>query len=83
MCRDQSDINIIKGLFGDELLNKLLIFSGCPEAGSKSLLSIQTSRTCFIVVDARTMAEELHHKSGGEPYEDLLRAAKEAVGKNI
>lgn len=83
ICRDQSDIPIIKDLFGEELLTKVHIFSGRPEDGPKSLLSIQTSRSCFIVVDARTMEEELHRKSGGKPYEDLFRAAREVVGKNI
>lgn len=83
ICRDQSDITIIKELFGDELLTKVHIFTGPPEAGPKSLLSIQKSRSCIIVVDARTMEEELHHKSFGTPYEDMLRAAKDAVGKNI
>ncbi|XP_078380073.1 uncharacterized protein LOC144663015 [Oculina patagonica] len=83
ICRDQSDITIIKDLFGDELLTKVHIFSGRPEAGPKSLLSIQTSRSCIIVVDARTMEEELHHKSGETPYEDLLRAARESVEQKV
>lgn len=83
ICRDQSDVHIIENLFGVELLTKVLIFSGRPEDGPKSVLSIQTSRSCFIVADAIAMEEELHRKSGGKPYEDLLRAARKAVGKII
>ena len=85
LCRDQSDTAIIRDLFGDELLAKFFIFSGCPDAGPKSLLlsSIPSLRSCFIVVDAKTLEDELHHRSVGTPYEDLLTAFRGAVGKKI
>ena len=83
LCRDQSDITIVRDLFGDELFGKVNIFSGPPDAVPKSLLFIDSTRSCIIVVDARTMKDELCYKSAGAPYKDLLNTAREKVGTNI
>ena len=83
LCRDQSDIDIIRDLFGKQVLDILHIFSGPPDAGPKSILSTHSMRSCIIVVDARTMREELFYKSTGTPYKDLLNTAREKVGKNV
>ena len=82
LCRYQSDITIISDLLGEELLSTFHIYSGSPDAGPKSLLSIDSMRSCFIVVDARTMKDEFNNKSVGTPYKDLLNAARDVVGKN-
>lgn len=86
LCRDQSDITIIKDLFGDEPLSTTVhIFSGSDAgAGAEFLLSTHSMRSCFIVVEAKTMKEEqFQDKPAGTPYENLLRTARKTVGKNI
>lgn len=83
LCRDQSDVTIIRDVFGDELLGVVHIFSAPPDAGPKSLLSIDSMRSCITVVDARTMKDELCYKLAGTPYKDLLNTARKTVGKNI
>ena len=83
LCRDQSDIAIISDLFGEQALDIFHIFSGPPDAGPNSMLSIHSTLSCVIVVDARTMRDELCYKTNGTPYKDLLNTAREKVGKNI
>lgn len=78
-CRDQCDATIISDLFGEEVLSNFHIFSGEPDAWPESLLHV---RSCFIVVNANTMNDELNNKSAGTPYKDLLIKATKIVGKN-
>ena len=83
LCRDQSDTAVIRDLFGDQVLDILHIFSGPPDAGPKSMLSFHAMRSCIIVVDARTMRDELCYKTAGTPYKDLLNTVQKIVGKNV
>ena len=83
LLRDQSDTAIIRDLLGEQVLDTPHKFSGPPDAGPKSMLSIHSMRSCIIVVDARTMRDELCYKSAGTPYKDLLNAASKIVGKNV
>ena len=80
VCRDQSVIAIIRDVFGDELLGLINVFSGSLDAGLKSINSV---RSCIIVVDAIAMKDELSRRSPGTPYIDLLNTARETVGKSI
>ena len=81
VCRDQSDIAIIRDWFGDELLGKFITFSGSPDAGPNYLLSITLMRSCIIVVDASAMKDELCRRSAKTPYIDLLNNIRGTVGK--
>ena len=87
LCRDQSDVRVIRDLFGDELLSMVGIFSGSPDdlATNQSSPAIFTYplKSCFIVVEAGIMKDELQRKSQATPYQDLLKSAKRHVGKNI
>ena len=78
-CRDQSDATIISDLFGEEVLSNFHINSGELDAWPEYLLHV---RSCFIVVNASTMNDELNNKSAGTSYKDLLIKATEIVGKN-
>ena len=50
----------------------------------KDLLLTQPVRSCFIVVEATKMREELQKKSHTNPYRDLLKTASGCtVGKNV
>ena len=77
--RDESDGDIIRDLLGDEFLK--YFFSGSPDGGKNYLQSIQSIRSCFIVVEAETILNR--HKSLTSPYKDLLLTARDRVGKNI
>lgn len=81
VCRDQSDIAIIREWFGDELLDIFSIFRGSPDVGPSYLLSIISMRACIIVVDAGAMKDELCRRSAETPYTDLLNTIRETVGK--
>jgi len=81
VCRDQSDLAIIRDWFGDELLGKFITFSGSPDAGPNYLLSITLMRSCIIVVDASAMKDELCRRSAKTPYIDLLNNIRGTVGK--
>ena len=87
LCRDQSDVRVIRDLFGDEVLSMVCIFSGSPDdlASNQSSPAIFTYplKSCFIVVEAGIMKDELQRKSPATPYQDLLKSAKRHVGKNI
>ena len=79
LCRDHSDKTIVSDLFGEEVLRIFFISSGPPDA----ILSIGSMWSCFIVVDARPMRDELCNKSAGTRYKDVLITAREKVGKNV
>ena len=82
LCRDQSDIAIIRDVFGDELLGRSIILSGLPDAGPTFLHSIVSTRSCITVVHARAMKHELSLRTSRTPYKDLLNTVRETVGKN-
>ena len=83
LCRDQSDVTLIRDMFGDELLGTSKVFSGLPDAWPKFLYSILSTGSCITVVHARAMKDELCHRSAGTPYTDLLNIIRETVGENI
>ena len=77
------DIETIKDVFGDVFQGTDLITSNDP-SGFKDELLTQSVRSCFIIVEARKIKEELKKKSHSTLYRDLLKAATGcAVGKNV
>ena len=72
-------MTIISDLFSEEMLGIFHMFSGPPDA----ILTIDSMWSCFIVVDARPMIDELCNKSAGTLYKDALNTAREKVGKNV
>jgi len=72
-------MTIISDLFGEEVLSIYHMFSGSPDA----ILSIDSMWSCFIVVDARPMRDELCNNTAGTLYKDVLSRAREKVGKNF
>ena len=81
LYRDQSDIAVIKDVFG-EALQSVAPFTFHDPAALTDFLSTQTVRSCFIIVEAGEIIKEIQKKSGATPYEDLLRTARRTVGKN-
>ena len=81
LCRDQSDIAVIKDVFG-EALQSVAPFTFHDPAALTDFLSTQTVRSCFIIQETREILKEMQKKSRGTPYEDLLRKTRCTVGKN-
>ena len=78
--RDQSDLRLLNELFPDNVLSEVCIFSGSPgDLGSDSSIFTGPLKSCFIVVEARALKDELQFKS----YQCMLESAKRNVGKNI
>lgn len=81
---NQSDIRLVKELFADDVLSKVFIFSGSPDdLGSDSSIFTGPLKSCFIVVEARILKDELQFKSQTKSYKCMLESAKRNVGKNI
>ena len=78
LIRDESDINIIKEMFGDVLLGINPVTSRDPRSMKDLLLEQRTLvRSCFIVVEST----KLLTKSSSKVYLELLKTANEFVGK--
>ena len=81
LYRDRSDISVIKDVFG-EALRGIAPFTLNDPTALTDFLSAQTVRSCFVIVEAGEIIKEIQKKSRGTPYEDLLRKARNSVGKN-
>ena len=82
--QNQSDVRLVNELFADDVLSKVCIFSGSPDdLGIDSSIFTGPLRSCFIVVEARTLKDELQLKSQTKSYKCMLESAKRNVGKNI
>ena len=81
LYRDQSDIAAIREVFGEALWG-IAPFKVKDPAALTGFLSTQTVRSCFIIVEAGEIIKEMQKKSGATPYKDLLRNARNTVGKN-
>ena len=82
--QNQSDVRLVNELFADDVLSKVCIFSGSPDdLGIDSSIFTGPLRSCFIVVEARTLKDELQFKSQTKSYKCILESAKRNVGKNI
>jgi len=80
LIRNESDMNTIKELFGDDLLVINPVTSNDPRSMKDLLLEQSTLvRSCFIVAEST----KLLTKSSSEVYLELLKTANAFVGKNI
>ena len=84
LYRDQSDIAFIKDVFGGALRTSVLPFFSSSPLDFNTLLTTQAMRSCHIIVEAGTIVQELlKESSAATPYLDLLRTARNAVGKSF
>ena len=81
LYRDHSDIDVIKRVFG-ETISEIALVTMTDPSDLNVFLSSQTVRSCCIFVEAVEVVKEMQKKSRGTPYEDLLRKARNTVGKN-
>jgi len=81
LYRDHSDIDVIKEVFG-ETIREMAPVTMTDPSDLNDFLSSQTVSSCFITVEAVEVVKEIQKKSRGTPYEDLLRKARNTVGKN-
>lgn len=84
LMREESDINMIKEMFGDVLLGINPVTSNAPRSMKDLLLEQSTLvRSCFIVVESAKIKEELLTNSSSTVYLELLKTANRIVGENI
>ena len=85
LIRDESDINIIKEMFGEAVLLSIYPVTSRDQRSMKDLFLLENTpvRCCFIIVESTKLEEELLTKSSSTVYQDLLKTANRIVGKNI
>ena len=84
LIRDESDINTIKEVFGDAVLQSNPVTSRDPRSMKDLLLSqITLVRSCFVIVESTKIKEEFLTNSSRTVYQELLETANSIVGKNI
>ena len=85
LIRDESDINTIKEVFGDAVLQSINpVTSRDPRSMKDFLLSqITPLRSCFVIVESTKIKEEFLTNSSRTVYQELLKTANRIVGKNI
>ena len=81
LTRDESDINIIKEMFGKVVLLSIYPVTSRDPRSMKDLFLLENTpvRCCFIIVESTKLEEE----SSSTVYQDLLKTANRIVGKNI
>ncbi|CAH3179138.1 unnamed protein product, partial [Porites evermanni] len=82
LIRDESDINTMKDVFGDDLPGIHPIISRDPRDMKVSLENTPV-RSCFIIVESTKIKEESLTKSSSTVYQDLLKTANRIVEKKI
>lgn len=85
LIRDESDINTIKEVFGDAVLQSLNPVTARDPRSMKDLLLSQITpvRSCFVIVESTKIKEEFLTNSSRTVYQELLKTANRIVGKNI
>ena len=85
LTRDESDINIIKEMFGKAVLLSIYPVTSRDPRSMKDLFLLENTpvRCCFIIAESTKLKEELLTKSSSTVYQDLLKTANRIVGKNI
>ena len=85
LIRDESDINTIKEVFGDVLLQSINPVAARDPRSMKDLLLSQITpvRSCFVIVESAKIKEEFLTNSSRTVYQELLKTANRIVGKNI
>ena len=85
LIRDKSDINTIKEVFGDAVLQTINPVTSRDPRSMKDLLLSQITpvRFCFVIVESTKIKEEFLTKPSRTVYQELLKTANRIVGKNI
>ena len=85
LIRDKSDINTIKEVFGDAVLQTINpVTSRDPRSMQDLLLSqITPVRFCFVIVESTKIKEEFLTNPSRTVYQELLKTANRIVGKKI
>ena len=85
LIRDESDINTIKEVFGNAVLQSLNPVTARDPRSMKDLLLSQITpvRSCFVIVESTKIKEEFLTNSSRTVYQELLKTANRIVGKNI
>jgi len=83
LYRDKSDIAVIRDIFGEVFTTSIAPVTSSDPSSFNDLLSSQSVRSCFIIMEAGNVKEELHKKSPSTPYQDLLKTARRTVEKKI
>ena len=85
LIRDKSDINTIKEVFGDAVLQTINPVTSRDPRSMKDLLLSQITpvRFCFVIVESTKIKEEFLTKPSRTVYQELLKTANRIVGKKI
>ncbi|KAM7448078.1 hypothetical protein ABFA07_003816 [Porites harrisoni] len=85
LIRDESDINTIKEVFGDAVLQSINPVTSRDPYSMKDLLLWQITpvRFCFVIVESTKIKEEFLTKSSRTVYQELLKTANRIVEKKI
>ena len=85
LIREESDINTIKEVFGDAVLQSINPVTSRDPRSMKDLLLSQITpvRSCFVIVESTKIKEEFLTNSSRTVYQELLKTANRIVGKNI
>ena len=85
LIRDEYDINTIKEVFGDAVLQSINPVTSRDPCSMKDFLLSQSTpvRSCFVIVESTTIKEEFLTSSSRTVYQELLKTANKIVGKNI
>ena len=85
LIREESDINTIKEVFGDAVLQSINPVTSKDPCSMKDFLLSQITplRSCFVIVESTTIKEEFLTNSSRTVYQELLKTANRIVGKNV
>ena len=85
LIREESDLDTIKEVFGDAVLQSINPATSRDPRSMKDLLLSQITpvRSCFVIVESRKIKEEFLTNSSRTVYQELLKTANRIVGKNI
>ena len=85
LIREESDLNTIKEVFGDAVLQSINPVTSRDPCSMKDFLLSQITpvRSCFVIVESTKIKEEFLTNSSRTVYQELLKTANKIVGKNI
>ena len=85
LIREESDLNAIKEVFEDAVLQSINPVTSRDPCSMKDFLLSQITplRSCFVIVESTKIKEEFLTNSSRTVYQELLKTANRIVGKNI
>ena len=85
VIQEESDLNTIKEVFGDAVLQSINPVTSRDPCSMKDFLLSQITplRSCFVIVESTKIKEEFLTNSSRTVYQELLKTANKIVGKNI